>query len=64
MTELTKAKIIEEAKHIENDAHYSAKGHFEAANYWTHFHFFLGIPAAILSAIAGAAVFSLLQRVT
>jgi len=55
MTELTKAKIIEEAKHIENDAHYSAKGHFEVADYWTHYHLYLGIPAATLSAIAGAA---------
>jgi hypothetical protein len=54
MMDLKKTKILEEAKHIENDVHHSAKGHYEEANYWTKFHLFLGIPASLLSAIAGA----------
>jgi hypothetical protein len=52
--ESTRVKIIEEAKRIENDALYSAKGHYEAAESWTRFHLTIGIPTAILSAIAGA----------
>jgi hypothetical protein len=48
------ARIVDEAKTIEKDALYSAKGHYEEANYWTRFHFFLGVPAALFSAIAGA----------
>ncbi len=53
--EPTRLKIIEEAKRIEHDALYSAKGHYEAAERWTRFHLTIGIPTAILSAIAGAA---------
>jgi hypothetical protein len=52
--EPTRIKIVEEAKRIENDTLYSAKGHYEAAEYWTRFHLTIGIPTAILSAIAGA----------
>lgn len=54
ITEEKKAKIREEAKHIEKDALYSAKGHYEEANYWVRFHLLLGVPAAVLAAIAGA----------
>jgi hypothetical protein len=53
--EPTRLKIIEEAKRIEHDTLYSAKGHYEAAERWTRFHLTIGIPTAILSAIAGAA---------
>lgn len=49
----TKARMQEEARRIENDVHYSAKGHYEEANYWSRLHLLLGIPAAIMSAIAG-----------
>jgi hypothetical protein len=52
--EPTRIKIVEEAKRIENDTSYSAKGHYEAAEYWTRFHLMIGIPTAILSAVAGA----------
>ncbi len=53
-----KLKIVEEAKAIEKDVLYSAKGHYEEANYWTQFHLLLGIPASLLSAIAGASALS------
>ncbi len=54
VVEPTRIKIVEEAKRIENDTSYSAKGHYEAAEYWTRFHLMIGIPTAILSAVAGA----------
>ena len=53
MTEEMKARMQEEAGRIENDVHYSAKGHYEEANYWSRLHLLLGIPTAIMSAIAG-----------
>ena len=52
--EPTRLKIIEEAKRIEHDTLYSAKGHYEASQYWTKFHLIIGIPTAVLSALAGA----------
>ncbi len=52
--ETIKARIVEEAKRIENDTLYSAKGHYEAANYWKNFHIVIGVPVAMLSAVAGA----------
>lgn len=53
ITESVKARMQEEAMRIENDVHYSAKGHYEEANYWSRLHLLLGIPTAIISAIAG-----------
>lgn len=53
ITEAAKARIQEEAERIENDVHYSSKGHYEEANYWSRLHLLLGIPTAIISAIAG-----------
>jgi hypothetical protein len=50
--------LIIEAKRIEEDAIYSAKGHFEAARAWDHWHLWIGIPTAIVSAIAGVAALS------
>lgn len=46
--------IITEAKRLEEDAQYSSKGQYNAASIWGVVHFSIGIPAAILSAIAGA----------
>jgi hypothetical protein len=37
---------------------YSAKGHFVAANFWTNFHLWIGIPMVLLAAIAGASALS------
>lgn len=34
---------------------YSSKGHFAASGIWSNFHLVIGVPAAILAAIASAA---------
>jgi len=49
----TKEAIIDEAKRIEENCLYTAKGHFAAAQFWTNFRLGVGIPMAVLSAIAG-----------
>ena len=56
--ESIKECIIKEAKRIEEDSLYSAKGHFVAANFWTNFHLWIGVPTAIVSAIAGVSALS------
>lgn len=58
MTGNTKDNIIKEARRIEEDTLYSAKGQFIAANFWTKFHLWMGVPTAILAAIAGASALS------
>ncbi len=54
----TKEEIIKEAQRIEESVLYSAKGHFVAANFWTNFHLWVGIPMVLLAAIAGASALS------
>ena len=54
----TKEAITEEAKRIEENCLYSAKGHFVAAQFWTNFNLWIGIPTVILAAIAGTAAFA------
>lgn len=54
----TKAAIIDEAKRIEENCQHTAKGHFEAAQFWSNFHLWVGIPAVVLAGIAGAAAFA------
>ena len=46
-------KIKKEAKRVEEDSLYSAKGQFVAASHWTRVHLWLGIPSAVLAAVAG-----------
>ncbi|PIR85045.1 hypothetical protein COU15_02625 [Candidatus Kaiserbacteria bacterium CG10_big_fil_rev_8_21_14_0_10_45_20] len=53
-----KEKIIKEAKRIEEDSLYSSKGHFYAAQFWTNLHLWIGVPATILAAVAGASALS------
>ncbi|QQS61524.1 MAG: SLATT domain-containing protein [Candidatus Moraniibacteriota bacterium] len=50
----TKEEIIKEAKRIEEVLLYSSKGHFSASHFWGNFHFWIGIPMVLMSAIAGA----------
>jgi hypothetical protein len=50
-----KSKLREEASRIGQDAIYSAKGHFAAAEAWSKLNLILGLPAALLAAIAGGA---------
>jgi hypothetical protein len=51
-------KLIAEARRIEEDTEHSAKGHFNAAARWGGYHLCIGLPSAILAAIAGATAFS------
>jgi len=43
-----------EAERIEEDATYSSKGHFNAEDTWVRRNYWLGVPATILGAVAGA----------
>ena len=54
----TTEKIIKELKRIEEDALCSSKSHFNAAQIWANWHLWLGIPATVLSAIAGVSALS------
>jgi len=45
-----------EAARIEEDATYSSKSHFNAAGTWERRHYWLGIPATVLAAVAGASL--------
>lgn len=56
MNELTQ-KLVAECRRIEEDAEHSSKGHYNAGDRWGRYHLFLGLPAAIVAAIAGAAAF-------
>jgi hypothetical protein len=53
-----KDEIVKEAKRIEESSLYSSKGHFSAAAFWRKLHFWLGLPATVLAAIAAASAFS------
>ena len=58
MGKATKAKIVKELKRIEEDTTLSSKSHFDAADRWNQWHLRLGIPATVLSAIAGVSALS------
>ena len=53
-----KDKILIEGRRVEEDSLYSSKGHFYAAQFWTNFHLWIGIPAAVLAAVAGVTALS------
>ena len=57
MTDLL-AKLSAEARRIEEDTEHSAKGHFNAAERWGWYHLAIGLPAAVLAAIAGGTAFA------
>lgn len=50
------AALHREAARIEEDATYSSKSHFNAEDTWVLRHYWLGVPATALAAIAGAAL--------
>jgi len=54
----TKEEIIKEAKRIEESTLFSSKKHFVTADFWQMFHYILGVPIVLLSAIVGASIFS------
>jgi hypothetical protein len=47
-----KDEIIKESKRIEEDTLFSSKGHFFAAGFWSNFHLWVGLPTAVLAAVA------------
>lgn len=51
-------KVKDELSRIEEDCEHSAKRHFNASNRWGKYHFWIGIPSAIIAAIAGGSAFS------
>jgi hypothetical protein len=52
-----KDPIRAELLRIEEDCIHSGKAHFNASDRWGAYHFWLGIPAVVLSALAGTAFF-------
>ena len=48
--------LATEAQRIEEDAIHSAKSHLNAADTWNRRHYWLGVPATVVTALAGAAV--------
>lgn len=46
--------LCREAERLEEDALYSSKGHFNAEDTWVRRNYWLGVPATVLGAIAGA----------
>jgi len=53
-----KEEIVKEGKRIEESSLYSSKAHFCAAALWRRLHFYLGLPATLLAAVAAASAFS------
>lgn len=53
-----KPKIRDELLRIEEDCVHSGKAHFNAGNTWNRYHFWLGIPAVVLSGLASTAFLS------
>lgn len=50
--------IVNELRRVEEDALYSAKSHFNAADRWRGLSYYLGVPAAVMSGLAGASALS------
>jgi hypothetical protein len=59
MTNLTypRPAIDAELQRIEEDCIHSGKAHFNAGIRWARYHYVLGIPSVVLSALAGLAFF-------
>jgi len=51
-------QMTKELLRIEEDCEHSAKRHFNASNRWENYHLLLGIPSAVIAAIAGASAFN------
>lgn len=52
----TKAALLDEARRLGVDVLYSEKGHFAAASAWRSRNYWLGVPAALIGAAAGATI--------
>ncbi len=51
-------EIVKEAKRLEESTLYSSKGHFVAAETWSQWHLYIGVPNTALAAVAGAMALS------
>lgn len=51
------SKLADEASRIEEDTEHSFKGQYNAAARWARYHLWIGLPAALVAAVAGAAAF-------
>lgn len=56
MSELIQ-KVVAEARRIEEDSEHSSKGHYNAGVRWGRYHLLIGLPAALVAALASAAAF-------
>ena len=56
-------QIVKEAKRIEEGTLYSAKGHFAAAETWSQLHLRIGVPTAVMAAVAGGMALSFADNV-
>lgn len=54
-------EIIKEAKRLFENCLYSSKSHFVAADYWSSFHLWIGVPTVILAGISGTLAFAEFQ---
>jgi len=65
MTDITNPKpaIHAELQRIEEDCIHSGKAHFNAGIRWMRYHYGLGIPSVVLSALAGLAFFKDLPEI-
>lgn len=58
-----RVQIRQELERIEEDCIHSGKSHFNAHERWSRYHYWLGIPAVVLSSIAGISFFKDLPEV-
>lgn len=58
MSEELIQKLANEARRIEEDAMFSSKGHYNSGESWKRLHYYIGIPTAILAAVASASAFN------
>jgi hypothetical protein len=63
MDELNDA-LKREARRVEEDSIHSAKGHFNAADIWRRRHYWIGVPATIFGASAGASAVKNFPEIT
>lgn len=56
LDQLRISALRNEAKRIEEDSLYSSKSHFNVENSWESRNYWLGVPATLLAAVAGAAL--------
>jgi len=51
--ESQRKEIADELRRLEEDATYASQSQFETSKFWRLWHWLLGIPAAVLAAVAG-----------